>query len=413
MVSYIGQPHVALSNRSLEETLRDSSLSEASLASSEAVTVPPNNAGHTFVRPASLTRVSSKPAGKDEPAPTFAATLDDVPNHVLTEILSLCDGPTLDSAALVSRRFSQSAFQARILIVQESARDPRRISQEIVPSRMDLFDMGYPHPNFSRVLASVQSKNWPKNQAEGPLMETLQASARLEDARAAARKYGGLRRREVPVTSVSEAGTVTKIFTEIGECKPVEDGNWSTTSGHAIRFLDDDPAVRYEGAFEDGKKHGFGYETFDDHSRHEGMYQFDLANGYGTRISDSQGRMTGNFKDGNPHGETFVELTEGDTIAGICEEGDLKTGTFISPSGYRYSGHFKEQVPHGHGEMSDTTGEFRHYVGNFEDGKLSGRGVAIDQDGIRYDGQFWDNEFVGPGNVTTTDGEVLQIPSPR
>ena len=77
-------------------------------------------------------------------------------------------------------------------------------------------------------------------------------------------------------------------------------------------------------------------------------------------------------------------------------------GTFTSAKGDKNVGEFKDGQPHGQGTWTATNGE--KYVGGFKDGNLSGQGTYTFANGNKYVGEFKDGKFNGQGTSTNAKG---------
>ena len=100
----------------------------------------------------------------------------------------------------------------------------------------------------------------------------------------------------------------------------------------------------YDGEWMNGRRFGFGVQTWPDGSRYEGMWENDKANGQG-------------------------KLTHAD--------GDV------------YEGEWKDDKANGKGTYQHNYGA--KYVGDWHDDKQQGYGVEVWPDGARYEGQYIDD----------------------
>jgi hypothetical protein len=79
---------------------------------------------------------------------------------------------------------------------------------------------------------------------------------------------------------------------------------------------------KYEGEFEQSKKHGQGKYDWFDGDYYDGEWKQDSAEGEGTSMIGTD-FYTGEFKNGRRHGEGELTNEEGDIIRGIWDNGEL------------------------------------------------------------------------------------------
>lgn len=206
----------------------------------------------------------------------------------------------------------------------------------------------------------------------------------------------------------------------------------------------------YEGNFKNGFAHGKGKEVFDNGIVYEGDYVNGKVEGkgasadkdgnsftgsfkngyktYGTSIWKNGNRYTGNWSNNEMHGQgTFIWADKskyvGNFIKGMKDgkgkvffpngtvlfEGTWKNdyksiGTQYDKDG-TYSGTFKNNLPHGQGTF--IWANKSKYVGNFVDGKRSGKGKGYTPDGkLQFDGT-WKNNFATYGTQYFPDGKYV------
>ncbi len=88
---------------------------------------------------------------------------------------------------------------------------------------------------------------------------------------------------------------------------------------------------------------------------------------------------------------------------GDFEKGKMNgRGTFQWPDGQRYVGQFKDDQIAGKGVVSAPNGS--RYEGDWDKGTFNGRGVLVPGDGTRYEGEFKDGRYNGEGVQTNADG---------
>lgn len=74
-----------------------------------------------------------------------------------------------------------------------------------------------------------------------------------------------------------------------------------------------------------------------------------------------------------------------------------------------YTGIIVNNIPNGTGafKSKNTTGTEWTYNGSWVDGKMSGHGITVWDDGSKYEGEYSDNEPSGQGKIYTEDGKLL------
>lgn len=90
-------------------------------------------------------------------------------------------------------------------------------------------------------------------------------------------------------------------------------------------------------------------------------------------------------------------------VSGDCEDG---TGTFVYPTRERYTGEFEEGDKHGEGVEYYADGKLK-YKGNFRDNLRSDYGVYYYRNGDKYAGWFQNNIPNGKGTYFFADGDKI------
>jgi len=214
-------------------------------------------------------------------------------------------------------------------------------------------------------------------------------------------------------------------------------------SGHGI--LEDENST-YEGLFLDGKKHGYGTETFASGRQYLGDWSMDLFHGTGVLHMENGSYYEGSFNMGTYHGYGHCTHSESSyeghwhhgtyhgqgthtTIRGTfqgqfyfnmrCGQGiftDRKGNTYKGSwhQGYRegkgvyttadsiYTGSWKHDVQSGHGVLVSKT--HGRYEGHFRRGKRHHQGTQTWTDGTTYEGGWSRGKQTGYGTQTWTDG---------
>lgn len=172
--------------------------------------------------------------------------------------------------------------------------------------------------------------------------------------------------------------------------------------------------AEYKGNFKAGKRDGYGTMTWGDGSKFKGIWvnnmrhegEMTLSNGYIYR---------GRFLDDVFHGVAYLLLSSGVVFHGEFEKGSCSSiGKILYPNGDIFFGQHKQFVKEGVGKMvyfdgsvyegswesdrKNINGRMQYaesgdvYIGDFIDGKRSGRGryfCAADE--TIYDGE-WSND---------------------
>ena len=114
----------------------------------------------------------------------------------------------------------------------------------------------------------------------------------------------------------------------------------------------------------------------------------------GTYVLQGKGTYTGEWKHGLEHGEGRFELINGSIYIGDFEQGKLSgKGVMTSPD-FRYEGEFKNNQYNGFGFVKYSYGA--EYRGQFLNNRFHGNGVYEDAEGI-YTGAFREGSMHGKG----------------
>ncbi|KAM5140338.1 MORN repeat-containing protein 1 [Mantella aurantiaca] len=167
---------------------------------------------------------------------------------------------------------------------------------------------------------------------------------------------------------------------------------------------------RYEGEWEDGKKHGHGKLLFRDGSYYEGEFIHGEITGNGLRYWATSGNFySGEFHEGELHGHGVMHYRdggryEGEFVFGIREG----HGLLVAEDGQTYSGAFHNNKKYGEGQMSYPNGD--HYEGNWVLDQRQGHGVLQCLDGTIYEGQWRNDAFSGQGTMIHCSGVIYDGP---
>ena len=212
-----------------------------------------------------------------------------------------------------------------------------------------------------------------------------------------------------------------------------------------LGILEDEHST-YEGLFLNGKKHGYGTETFASGRCYIGQWSADLFHGNGVLHMDNGSTYKGDFNLGTYHGygellrpeESFVGYWHHGTYHGhgthTTTNGTFEGqfyfnarcghGIFTDHQGNKYNGSWHQGRREGHGVYTTAdsiyTGLWKHnvqsghgvlvsknlgeYVGNFKRGKRHQYGIQTKNDGTVYKGGWSKGKQTGHGTLTWPDG---------
>jgi hypothetical protein len=184
--------------------------------------------------------------------------------------------------------------------------------------------------------------------------------------------------------------------------KPLQDADKQT-----IRSANGDV---YEGAMQDGKREGYGVQTYADGSVQEGYFKNDmLVKGYWHAKDDNQ--YVGDFVRGVPHGAVAV-LYSNDKKYDIEYVGDMVEcslqgqGAELWPTtNTAYVGGWINDNRAGKGIWF---GNISLYIGEFKDSDFNGKGTCYYTNGDIYEGDFMNDKREGRGVLRRANGDVLE-----
>jgi hypothetical protein len=164
-----------------------------------------------------------------------------------------------------------------------------------------------------------------------------------------------------------------------------------------IRYYDDTDLIfeKYEGHWKDGKKCGYGVQTFSDGSVYEGDFDADLRQGKGIFRWARQGNVyEGEWNLNLRHGRGIQVWVDGRKYHGDWKNGVIEgRGVFEWQDGATYEGQCAAGKKHGRGIQRWKNG--KTYKGDFIDGNHHGYGTLTFPDGRRYRGDFSNNHMHG------------------
>jgi hypothetical protein len=189
-------------------------------------------------------------------------------------------------------------------------------------------------------------------------------------------------------------------------------GDWKYGTRHGNGTFTTADGSSYTGTFKNGLEHGSGTCNSSSGTRYEGEWSKGKYHGEGMLTTSDGFKYEGEFKNGKPW--SLVKYDDkGNTVeiifTGATYQGDMEDnmphgqGTMTFPNGDKYVGHFVCGEKHGYGKLT-TLGGCSEYVGGFNKGKRSGKGVEFTvHDGYgtwTYQGEFKDDKPHGLGTET-------------
>ena len=144
---------------------------------------------------------------------------------------------------------------------------------------------------------------------------------------------------------------------------PCPDGK-ATGWGILQMFTDGAPGHRYEGGWENGRRHGHGVMMWSNGNRYQGNFKEDRFDGRGIAIWANGDWYDGGWRDGRLHGR----------------------GAMIWADGNRYEGDYRDDRMHGDGIFTWASGD--RYQGTWADGLRDGPATHVRANGSA-DRQVW------------------------
>lgn len=159
---------------------------------------------------------------------------------------------------------------------------------------------------------------------------------------------------------------------------------------------------RYEGEWNDNKKHGKGKMNFANGHKYTGDWVDDMATGEGIFVWTNGDQYEGEVKNGQRHGEGSYYFVNGNKYTGGWIE-DKKSGYGTASLALgKYEGEFKNDKMHGKGAFYFTNGDT--YVGDWMDDKQEGEGIFKWATGDHYEGGFKAGKLHGNGSYYFGNG---------
>lgn len=148
----------------------------------------------------------------------------------------------------------------------------------------------------------------------------------------------------------------------------------------------------YSGQFNNGQIHGDGKVVYSDGSSYHGQWSQNLREGKGKMKFKNGDLYKGQFKRNKLHGKGLMEFSNGDRYEGPFKN-DFKEGigTYAYHNGDLYVGDFKKDLRSGHGTMTYKSGAI--YKGDWRNDSKNGIGTYTDENGYVYEGNWTNGNF--------------------
>lgn len=182
-------------------------------------------------------------------------------------------------------------------------------------------------------------------------------------------------------------------------------GHWVGGHLQGRCFFQWPDGATYDGDTVGGKKAGRGVHTWGDGKVYRGHYDVGFEHGFGT-LTEAAGvaKYRGQFKLGQRHGYG-VQIWKEKTYDGEWEYNAVAgQGKLQWQTGACYTGSFLQGRYSGQGTYVDDDG--RKYVGRWTHGQKDGYGVDVWTNGQRYEGHYKDGRRSGYGRMTNADGSI-------
>ncbi|XP_058755814.1 phosphatidylinositol 4-phosphate 5-kinase 6-like [Vicia villosa] len=153
----------------------------------------------------------------------------------------------------------------------------------------------------------------------------------------------------------------------------------------------------YEGDWVDGKRTGKGRIIWPCGKKYKG--------GNGPVMGKNRNIYIGNWKNNQRDGRGIVKWASGEVLEGCWSNGLLRSGVYRLANGDVYTGDFKGSIFHEKGESAWSNDEII-YEGDWVNGKMTGKGLAIWPSGTNYERKVSKNYSHGNGTYTWKDGSI-------
>jgi antitoxin component YwqK of YwqJK toxin-antitoxin module len=317
--------------------------------------------------------------------------LAELPGPFLIAALQYCNGPDADKAVTLSKKFKNLTIASRKKTVLALAAQPRRVSQEKLPTLLELWQMGIPNPDLTNILHTMKSELPGQLGVDDVITRNTKAHAILQQTQ---RVFGQLNR--------LARDAVNGEATDIGQINAQ-----GRTHGFGIRTYQDGLGGRYAGNFRNGQMDGFGYSEFADGGRFEGTYVDGQLNGPGKEFLANGVHFEGTYVNGRANGPGKHFFASGNRIEGTYVDGQLNgPGKKFFANGGRIEGTYVDDRLNGPGKEFFANGD--RFEGTYVDGRRNGPGEQFFANGDRIEGIFVNDQRHGQATMFHLDGRQGQ-----
>ncbi len=201
-----------------------------------------------------------------------------------------------------------------------------------------------------------------------------------------------------------------RLYNKDGEL--LYEGSWKhgKTCGRGKKYYPaSDRRAFYEGEFLDGAYHGQGRLEKKDGTCYRGGYENGKREGYGVQTYTGKlVRYEGYWKDDDFFGQGILYRAEGKQTEGIWEKGLLEDGegVVIYKDDSVFEGRLEGGKRVGHGRLTfSEKSDKLDYEGDWAEDKRSGQGILRYKNGAVYEGGFLANELDGQGTYTYPESD--------
>lgn len=183
-------------------------------------------------------------------------------------------------------------------------------------------------------------------------------------------------------------------------------GSWSDGAFDGEGTLYGQDGSIKSGIWEKGTLISAEVEIETDAGKYEGLAQNGKPNGFGKLSYRNGAEYEGNWKDGEWDG-IGQYVFQKDTLLSEWTRGKANGSTILVAGNYQYEGQYAGDLPNGNGSYYclDSTATYM-YAGEWLNGKRSGYGDAIFQNGDSYFGEWKDDTYCGVGRYRYSNGDV-------
>jgi len=183
-----------------------------------------------------------------------------------------------------------------------------------------------------------------------------------------------------------------------------QEGYWVGPRLHAQGRIIAASGDYYEGALQDGLRHGEGFfRTYDQRTDYQGFWTNDLKQGKGTEHKPDNSTYVGDFDRNERSGRGKLTTADSKEYTGSFLNGQFDgQGVHTWKDGRRYEGGWKNGKMHGFGKFVYPDG--KTYEGQYSDDKKNGKGI-YKWEGKIYDGDWVEGKMHGVGFLTTDKGK--------